>query len=142
MGKTLIIMRGVSGSGKSTFLKNKHPTAFRCSADDYFRKADGRFVYDAKRIQIAHEYSQNACLSAMKNSLPLIAVDNCNFKIWHFQDYLAMAKAYAYQVEIIRLEVSPELAAQRNIHDNNLEYINGTRAIMEDFPDEIIILNN
>jgi predicted kinase len=139
MQMKLILMRGISGSGKSTYLKKFYSEAFRCSADDFFTFSDGSMEYDHERIKEAHQYSRNACLAAMKNKLPMIAVDNSHIKKWEFEIYLEMAKAYDYQVEIIRLVVDPIIAQARNIHKNTLEYIEGAEKRMEPFYGERVI---
>jgi hypothetical protein len=67
-GKIVYIMRGVSGSGKSTWIANKIRELERlrlfvqppvrtavCSADDFFvHPSTGNYVYDPRKIGEAH----------------------------------------------------------------------------------------
>ncbi len=55
--KKLIIIRGLPGSGKSTFAKSLVQSGFAdvyCEADQYFVDAEGNYAYDGMKIQEAH----------------------------------------------------------------------------------------
>uniref|UniRef100_A0A8W8KSP8 Uncharacterized protein n=1 Tax=Magallana gigas TaxID=29159 RepID=A0A8W8KSP8_MAGGI len=58
--KTVFIMRGVSGSGKSTIaraIQKVYPSAVLCSADDYFMR-EGEYHFSADDLESAHKYCQ------------------------------------------------------------------------------------
>ncbi|MEG1581928.1 MAG: hypothetical protein RR334_02065, partial [Clostridia bacterium] len=64
--KKIIIIRGISGSGKTTFaIKLKSLFAERgedceiCEADDYFTGTDGQYNFNPNLLSQAH----NACYS-------------------------------------------------------------------------------
>lgn len=55
--KKLIIIRGLPGSGKSTFAKSLVSSGFAdvfCEADQYFVDTEGHYKYDGMKIQEAH----------------------------------------------------------------------------------------
>jgi len=43
MGTKVVIMRGVSGSGKSTYARTNYPSATILSSDDYWTKDGGDY---------------------------------------------------------------------------------------------------
>ena len=55
--KKLILVRGCSGSGKTTFAGLL--SEYVISADDYFTK-NGEYKFDATKLHFAHQYSINA----------------------------------------------------------------------------------
>jgi predicted kinase len=138
MMKKVIIMRGCPGSGKTTFLKKIHPSAFICSAVNYHTDSKGNYKFFPKGVSAAHAYSQNAFLAALQNSQELIAVDNTNVKLWEFDWYLETAEAYGYVVEIFRMKVEDaNVAAKRNIHGVPVEKVLRMHESMEDYVGEI-----
>ncbi len=125
-------MRGVPGSGKSTWIKNHLPDYIvRCSADDFFTDPKtGEYKFDPTKLVEAHEYchrkAENLC-----RALNSLVIDNTNIKFWNYQKYLDMAKYYGYTVEIVTLIVDPRVAYQRNIHGVPLETISRMATVLE-----------
>jgi RNase adaptor protein for sRNA GlmZ degradation len=75
----VVILRGVSGSGKSTVAKLYEELGFYiASADKYFWTIDHRYVFDATKLQEAHDY----CFAMFKMHLleehGNVVVDNTN----------------------------------------------------------------
>lgn len=64
MRPTLVLVRGIPGSGKSTYAKNTYPTYVHLSTDMYFTK-DGEYKYDISKIREAHAW----CLEETQRSL-------------------------------------------------------------------------
>ncbi len=92
--KTIIITRGVSGSGKSffaeTLLSLSPEKVAICCADDFF-VVDGEYKFDASKLGEAHLLCQKTFVWAVNNSeVELIVVANTNTKKsdWSFyEDY-------------------------------------------------------
>lgn len=132
--KKVVILRGCPGSGKTTLRKEIYPTAFVCSVVDYHTDHEGKYKFFRKGIPEAHTYSQNTFMAALKNQLPLIAVDNTNTKLWEFEWYIEMAVKYGYEVEVIRMQVfDVNIAASRNIHGVPLPVVLRMHENMEDY---------
>lgn len=100
-GKTLILMRGVSGSGKSTVAKQLANrlggTLF--STDDFFMK-DGKYHFDQNLIAVNHQRNQARTEEAMSKGESPIIIDNTNSQAWEMKPYYELAQKYGYQIEI------------------------------------------
>lgn len=124
MANQVVIMRGVSGSGKSTYAKKHFPTGYRCSADDFFTDVVGEgkaYVFDAKRLGEAHRWCMSKFIRAVTHldklgRNPLVVVDNTNLALWEFMGYYQVATAMGYEVTVIRMDTPAEVAGKRNLH--------------------------
>ena len=100
MTKTLFIVRGLPGSGKSTLgylLAGDNSFA----ADDYFYDRDKNYNYDATKINTAHDYCFNKVKEAMENGVDKIATCNTFTRKWEYDNYFALADKYGYTVHEI-----------------------------------------
>jgi predicted kinase len=115
--KQVVILRGCSGSGKTTFIKNNFPTAIVCSADHYFTDKDGNYNFDPDKLGRAHSTCQYRFNRALEDGIMCVIVDNTNTRASEMRPYINMANEYEdYNILVIRLEVDPETAAKRNVH--------------------------
>jgi predicted kinase len=104
--KTLYIVRGLPGSGKSTFAKTLGGTRFET---DNFFMVDGEYKFDGSKIKEAHNWCQNSVNSAMilNNTAGLnetIVVSNTFTQEWEMKPYYDMAETYGYKVFSIIIE--------------------------------------
>jgi predicted kinase len=144
--RKVIVMRGISGAGKSTFVKTFLPEARVVSADHYHIEPDGTYSYKPSEAGRAHA----ACLRAFVDALTqeaqrntpgdqIIVVDNTNTTVAEIAPYMAMARAYGFHAEIITLRVNPSEGAKRNLHGVTQEIAEKQHANLEsaekDFPD-------
>ena len=96
--KTLHIVRGVPGSGKTTFCKKElHITPYE--ADDFFM-VNGKYEFKPEQLAQAHKYCQTNVEWAMKSDTQYIAVANTFTRVWEMQPYLDLAEKYGYEVVI------------------------------------------
>jgi predicted kinase len=110
--KILYIVRGLPGSGKSTFAKKLVSSDFLvCEADKYFiDKQTGEYKFDGSKIKDAHKYCQNLVETYMKDSMVNdqwyreIAVSNTFTMEWEMTHYFELAKKYGYKVFTIIVE--------------------------------------
>lgn len=97
--KTVTIMRGVPGSGKSTFIANHAPEgAVVCSADHFFTSPDGEYHYDESKIREAHDACFAKFVRAVADGVRCIYVDNTNSRRWEFERYTNLANELGYRV--------------------------------------------
>jgi predicted kinase len=112
MEKVLYIVRGIPGSGKSTFAKMLVGEDFLvCEADKYFiDKETGEYNFDSTKIKEAHKFCQDTVESYMKDSLANdqfyreIAVSNTFTQEWEMRPYFELAKNYGYKVFSVVVE--------------------------------------
>ena len=112
MEKVLYIIRGIPGSGKSTFAKMLVGEDFLvCEADKYFiDKETGEYNFDSTKIKEAHKFCQDTVESYMKDSLANdqfyreIAVSNTFTQEWEMRPYFELAKNYGYKVFSVVVE--------------------------------------
>jgi predicted kinase len=112
MEKVLYIVRGIPGSGKSTFAKMLVGEDFLvCEADKYFiDKETGEYNFDSTKIKEAHKFCQDTVESYMKDSLANdqfyreIAVSNTFTQEWEMRPYFELAKNYGYKVFSVIVE--------------------------------------
>ena len=123
---TMIIMRGLPGSGKSSLvgrILKTYPQAEVCSADAYFTQADGSYQYDRNKIKEAHTFSQERAETLCRDACNLVIVDNTHVKRWELQPYLNTAAKFRYSVVILEPQTpwarNPEQLAVRNSHNVN-----------------------
>ena len=108
--KKLYIVRGLPGSGKSTFAEALVGSDFLvCEADKYFI-VDGEYKFDGTKLKQAHEWCRNRVETYMKDSLVNdqfyreIAVSNTFTQEWEMESYYKLAEQYGYMVFSIIVE--------------------------------------
>lgn len=119
----IIIMQGVSGSGKSTYIKHNFPSATVVSADHFFINAVTG-IYEFKGEFLADAHGQclikfiEAVIAQNNDTVNegVIVVDNTNCTIAEIAPYAAIALAYGHKLQIICLDIEPKTAASRNLH--------------------------
>lgn len=100
--KTLYIVRGLPGSGKSTFAQSLGCPVFE--ADMFFINKQGVYNFDFTRIKDAHAWCQEMVEDHMFNQEDKIAVSNTFTQEWEMKAYYDMAKTYGYTVFSIIVE--------------------------------------
>ena len=104
MNKLLFIVRGLPGSGKSTFAKSLGSVHFE--SDMYFMEGN-EYKFDITKIKKAHEWCQNQVEISMKNGNigdSRIAVSNTFTQEWEMKPYVELAEKYGYTVFTIIVE--------------------------------------
>lgn len=96
--KTLYIIRGVPGSGKSTWARTQLGIK-PFEADDFFMR-DGVYRYQADMVPRAHDFCKRRCENAMQEGQEIIAVANTFTRKWEYNKYLELAEKYGYEVVI------------------------------------------
>jgi predicted kinase len=103
MEKMLYLVRGIPGSGKSTFAKQLAPN-WVFEADHYFYDKNGNYNFIASEIKEAHKECQKYVGYAMESNTPKIAVSNTFTQEWELQPYYELAIKYGYYVTCIVVE--------------------------------------
>lgn len=122
-GPTVYILRGVSGSGKSSVTRSiiqnltlassavytplggeSNPeilsTLTVCSADNYFiSPKDGVYRMDLTKLKDAHAWCEGQFALALETGVPIIIVDNTNTATWNYSKYEEMLLAYNFEMD-------------------------------------------
>ena len=101
MDKILYIVRGLPGSGKSTFAKSIAPVHFEA---DMFFMNNGEYKFDFSKIKEAHQWCQESTQDAMVYGSPKVAVSNTFTQEWEMKPYYEMAEKYGYVVFSVIVE--------------------------------------
>jgi predicted kinase len=109
MGKNLYIVRGLPGSGKSTFARSIAKPYQIFEADQYFMKK-GKYKFDAKKLKEAHDNCRQRVVRRMRKNLfnstlfRTIVVSNTFTQDWEMKFYRCVGKRYGYKVHTIVVE--------------------------------------
>jgi predicted kinase len=110
MGKVLILLRGLPGSGKSSFANLIWSSFVICEADQFFYDNEGNYNFDPSKLKQAHKYCRDKVESFMldneKNSqfYPEIVVSNTFTREWEMEEYFKLAEKYDYKVVSLIVE--------------------------------------
>ena len=102
MEKVLFIVRGLPGSGKSTFAKTLGGQHYE--ADMFFIDEDGNYKFDGTKIKDAHKWCQSFVKTDMMLEYPKIVVSNTFTQEWEMKPYMDLAKKHGYKVFTIVVE--------------------------------------
>jgi len=110
MNKILTLVRGLPGSGKSTFANFIWNDYAICEADKFFYDKEGNYNFDGLKLREAHEWCRNQVEIRMKDNqnnpqyYPEIVVSNTFTQEWEMEAYYKLAEQYGYKVFSIIVE--------------------------------------
>ena len=108
--RTVLIMRGIPGSGKTHLVENSVEAKCQsgytyCSAKQLFHKT-GASVPDPSELNIAEAYCRSCFLDAMANLCPFVVVDGVHAKSWEYAVYKYLARAFGYACHVLEIRVT------------------------------------
>lgn len=112
------IMQGIPGSSKTTWVARNRPHVPVCSADHWFHgdmNDPHEYRFDPSQLGEAHAACLRRFVRLTETGCDLV-VDNTNTTAIEMAPYVAWAMAAGYEVEIVRIECDPWVAAKRNTH--------------------------
>lgn len=119
MEKILYVVRGIPGSGKSTFAKTLSDNHYE--ADMYFLDQESNYVFDGTKIKNAHAW----CLDKVKTDMAVdrekIVVSNTFTQEWEMEPYFELAKQYRYKVFTIVVENRHGGTNVHNVPEDKIE---------------------
>jgi len=120
--KTLLLLRGLPGSGKSSFAKFLNSTGdfLVYSLDEFFTDTYGVYTFDYKQNHLAYKNCQSKTEEAMQKEYPKILVDQTFALQWEIEPYLKLAAKYNYRVFVTTMENRHD---GENIHGTNDEQL-------------------
>lgn len=106
--KTFVILRGVSGAGKTYESRNiikelsSHSpisSFLIASTDDYFIDAEGKYTFEAHLLKRNHDLNFKRVVTAFSIDIQVVILDNTNIKTSHYRHYEKIAKVFGYEVK-------------------------------------------
>jgi predicted kinase len=108
--KILTLVRGLPGSGKSTFANTITNKFSICEADKFFYDKEGNYNFDGSKLREAHKWCREQVEIRMKDNqineqfYPHIVVSNTFTQQWEMDIYFGLANQYGYKVFSIIVE--------------------------------------
>ena len=118
----LYLVRGIPGSGKSTFAKTLVGEKDYChkEADMFFVDRDGNYNFEPSKIKDAHQWCQEEIEFVMKYNHSPVVVSNTFTQEWELQPYYELAIKYGYYVTSIIVENRHEGTNEHGVPDEVL----------------------
>jgi len=110
MSKVLVLLRGLPGSGKTSFANFIWSSYAVCEADKFFYDKESNYNFDATKLKEAHEWCRNEVETRMQDNqnnpqyYPEIVVSNTFTQEWEMEAYFDLAKKYDYRVVSLIVE--------------------------------------
>lgn len=129
----LILVRGVPGSGKSTFAAKVFPGAFHVE-NDMFHVKDGEYRFDFNRQKDAVSWCMDMCDTALRNDMDVI-VSNTFTKCKYVMAYVKLATEHGADVSVYRMTGS-----FKNSHSVPAAVFENMKKNFEDWPGETVVV--
>jgi predicted kinase len=124
----MTIVRGLPGSGKSTFAKSLG--VFHLEADQ-FHMVDGKYDWKGYNIKSAHSFIKKLAGEIMNVGSDLV-ISNTFTQYWEFEDYIKLAHMKGYTVVVVRCT-----HVFGNVHNVPEDAIEKMRNRFEDYTEEV-----
>jgi len=121
--KSLILLRGLPGSGKSALAKllseqGSYPIH---SVDDYFTDAQtGEYAFDFKTNHLAYKQCEELTRLEMEKAKSKIIVHNTFTMDWELEPYFKLASEFNYRLFVVTVE---NYHQSGNLHDVSEEQL-------------------
>jgi predicted kinase len=98
----LVILRGLPGSGKSTFAQKLVDTLgfVHLEADRHFVDATGRYRFDLARASDCHSVCQRDADEALRTGARVV-VANTHVRLWELAPYVGLAALHATDWRVV-----------------------------------------
>ena len=122
MEKILYIVRGIPGSGKSTFAKTLVKKDYcHKEADMFFVDREGNYKFKPSKIKDAHKWCQEEMDFLMRLEHSPVVVSNTFTQEWEMEPYFELAKKYGYKVFTVIVENRHGGTNEHNVPEDKIE---------------------
>lgn len=126
----LYLIRGLPGSGKSTYAKSLNCLHVEV---DMYHVVDGNYTFSPARAKAAHDWCQGAVRAALSAGLDVAVADPFPSQ-WLMHPYMQMASEFGATVVIVRTT-----ANYGNIHSIPADELQRMHEHFEDIPGELFV---
>lgn len=103
---SLILLRGIPGSGKTTLAQElsengKYPVH---SIDDYFTDKKGEYKFEFDKNHLAYKSCEENTKQSMQKGPSKIFVDNVFSIEWEMEPYFKLAAEFNYRIFVVTVE--------------------------------------
>lgn len=116
----LYLIRGLPGSGKTTFVENVFTDAFHFEADQYFYDEEGEYNFDPSKLELAHRYCFRVTKEKLKKGYD-VCVSNTFTTEKELEPYLELAKELGVEVTCLILENRHGNESVHNVPEETVE---------------------
>lgn len=103
--KTMFIMRGLPGSGKSEIARNMKQVygdlAVICSADDLRLNEQGEYIWKMEEYEETHSKCNKKASRTCEDGIPVVVIDNTNVDSRKLSKYITIAHNTGYHVVLV-----------------------------------------
>jgi len=127
--KTLIIIRGLPESGKSTLanqLLDTYVVGNIFSTKDYFINRNGKYSINHKKYKDAELWNVNRVKNSMEEedeNSKMIVIDNNNIRLWEAKPYVLLAQKYNYKIVILEANYNKNIKKTRYLNKLKDKYV-------------------
>lgn len=139
--QTLIIVRGIPGSGKSTYAETLKKDLWedgydveKFEADDFWLNENNEYVFKPELLGVAHKECWRKTFDAFDHGMDYVIVSNTFTTMKEMKPYLNEAETRGLNVEVYRMDNE-----FKSIHNVPTETIEQMKARFVDYPGEIKI---
>lgn len=120
--KVLVVVRGLPGSGKTTFAQDIMAQGDKMvAADDFMVDDNGDYFFDTKRLGYAHMCCRNAVELFMRAGEERIFVHNTFTTAMEMRPILKLARKYEYKIHSIIVENRHNGVSVHDVPEDRLE---------------------
>ena len=125
--KIALILRGVPGSGKSSFtemVKTLPDTVVIHAVDDLHTDSEGNFVWNEPKEKAYYMLNLANFVKSCSEGVNVVMCDCINIQVEDFQPYLEAAQEFGYKVYVVTPDLpQPDVGATRNSHSVSADQI-------------------
>jgi predicted kinase len=135
MNNTLYLIRGLPGSGKTTYAKSllkDYPSLRHYEADMFFYK-EGVYTFDPNKLHLAHNWCLISTDKALRESKSVI-VSNTFTQLWEMKRYINLANSTNSDLIVMKA-----VGNYKSIHNVPEETLVKMKERWEDYNGESII---
>ena len=125
MNKTLILIRGLSSSGKTDLadiIVGESEDRMSLSVQDFFVSDEGEYHFEPAQLKPAHEWCVDSCEDLLSEGHSVVVVHNCFTRKWEVDPYMELGNRFGYRIHVINLYdrgLNDLELSQVNVHDIN-----------------------